>query len=74
MDYYENDLEILSKAMLEARKRFREYLLEEHDIDPAFFELRLKGVKLSDDFEPYQTIRMMDYTNKKGNKPPEGVE
>lgn len=74
IDYYEEDMEMLSKAMLEAKERFNQFLEEECGLEPAYFELRMKGVKLSANLEPFKTIRMMDYNNKKENKPMDGLK
>lgn len=56
-DYYEENVEVLAKAMLEAKKRFDEYF-EENGLDGAFWDLKLEGIVLTQDFEPWKRITM----------------
>ena len=48
-DWYEEEMEILSKAMLKAREAFDHYLNDEMNLDGAYFKLDLKGYILSSD-------------------------
>jgi len=48
-DWYEEEMEILSKAMLKAREAFDYYINDEMNLDGAYFKLDMKGYILSSD-------------------------
>ena len=48
-DWYEEEMEILSKAMLKAREAFDYYINDEMNLDGVYFKLDLKGYILSSD-------------------------
>lgn len=53
--------ELLFKAMLSAKKTF-ENVLENMDVDPAYFSLDLIGKTLFSDFRPNEEITLKDFS------------
>lgn len=66
-DWYQEDMETLSKAMLEARRAFDKYLNEERNIDGAYFELELTGHLLDVEFDRFKKIDMQFHPDEDGD-------
>ena len=60
MDWYENDVKILSDAMLKAKEAFDNYINNELNLDGAYYGLGLTGVVKDSDFVPCKKI-IMDF-------------
>jgi len=58
MAWKDEDMEVLSKAMIEARKRFNEFLNEELELNNAYFDLKLIGYAFDVNLEPMKKIEM----------------
>lgn len=55
--FYEDNMELLSKAMLEANQAFNEFF-EEEGLDGAYFDLKMTGFVLDVNFEPMKKVDM----------------
>lgn len=55
--FYEQDMELLSKAMLTANEAFNEFF-EEQGLDGAFFDVEMTGYVLSTNFERMRKVDM----------------
>lgn len=54
-DWYDHDMEHLAKAMLKAQEAFNQYF-DDQSLDGAYWDLRLKGHKLSSEFNPWRAL------------------
>lgn len=64
-DWYDHNMEELSKAMLKAKEAFEEHF-EEKGMDGAYWDLELTGYVLTSNFERCKKVEM-DFTFKEKN-------
>jgi len=68
IDWYEDNMKILSDAILEAKQRFDEYINDELNLDGAYFELEMTGYVLDDEFDTWKEIYMKFERDKDGDE------
>ena len=68
IDWYEDNMKILSDAMLEANQRFNEYINDELNLDGAYFEIEMCGYVLDNEFDKWKRIDMKFERDKDGDE------